>query len=283
MKRLMVKFILIANVCVAQIQPETMNWYNKIAYRPPASTANTNIGYALHFPAVSTPRVYLPTTSSFQNSSNVTVSAWVKMLNYSNFSFIFHESAGNGNGRLGFGFEQTTGKMRTFWRDKNNEAGSSTVILSPSAIVLSNWVHVCYTWSSATDTHQFYTNGILVSNVASSVDELGSGNPVATTIGALSGEVGTYSLPIIGSIDEVTAWKRVLASNEVYELYNSGTGTYITNTGAFASSGILYTNSARWVFHFDENTGTNVTDYSGNNYNGSAGNTTWTNGIVTLP
>lgn len=284
MKRLIIIFIMLASVAVAQMPPQVMNWYKQVSYRP--SIASQVAGSALFFAGTAsspTGRVALSTTSSFKGSSNMTFSAWVWLADYNTFTYLFSEVLSSGSGRFGVGFENTTGKMRTFWRDKNNEAGGATVILSPFAVPMSNWVHVCYTWSSVTDTHQFYTNGILSSNVSSAVAELGTANPLTTTIAGYSGSVGTYLFPFSGRIDEFNAWQRVLASNEVFELYNSGSGTYLTNTGTFASSGLAYTNSARLVFHFDENTGTNVTDHSGNNFNGSTANATWTNGIVRLP
>jgi len=124
---------------------------------------------------------------------------------------------------------------------------------SNSTIPLNQWSHIGYTYDGR--YIKIYLNGVLDNTV-----DIGSDGTLQTNSNSLF--IGTYGTSYYhtGEIDEVRIYNRALSPREVRALYE------------WAPGPVGYWN-------FDENTGTNAYDTSGNNNTGSfVNNPTWTNG-----
>ncbi|MFA5934346.1 MAG: LamG-like jellyroll fold domain-containing protein [Candidatus Paceibacterota bacterium] len=81
-----------------------------------------------------------------------------------------------------------------------------------------------------------------------------------------------------GGLDEINIWNRTLSAPEILGLYNSGTGVYGDKTVAPFNSGLVA------GYHFDEGTGTAVSDFSDSANNGTLiSGPTWIAGEVAIP
>lgn len=116
--------------------------------------------------------------------------------------------------------------------------------VSNSAIVtggdVGNWVHIVATIDSSAQDIKLYKNGSLV---ASTLDENGAtsilNSAAPFTVGTFfSGYESTAAFD--GGIDELGIWSKVLTSDEVSDLYNSGSGlAYEAATGGSTYNSIF--------------------------------------------
>ena len=122
-----------------------------------------------------------------------------------------------------------------------------------AAPVDGDWHHVAVVYSSG--NVQFYFDG-----TGTSRDLPGSfgGGSQSLTIGYDGYDSGSQYFS--GAIDEVDVWKSALASGDITQLYNGGSGLqgdYPVATNLVAG------------FHFDENTGTTAHDFTGSGHDGT--------------
>jgi trimeric autotransporter adhesin len=152
---------------------------------------------------------YLSLPLITNQTTNITLSAWVYPLAASQNALLFY--VGN-PGSNGFGIIQTGGSC--------NNGGKLTVLLggtncdavnSNTNLNINQWNHVVLTRNGS--TWQTYLNGV-AANTGTSNPSTPTG---ATSIGGIS--TGNY---FNGLIDEAAAWDRALSSAEVLELYRRG-------------------------------------------------------------
>jgi uncharacterized protein (UPF0333 family) len=127
------------------------------------------------------------------------------------------------------------------------------------AIILNKWQHVLVTINGSSKVN-FYIDGV----------QSGDENQTASSISAITGtnvmNIGNRRMPkdrtFDGGIDEVRMYNRVLTTDEITEIYNSGR---IQNSSLPTDGLILY-------MPFDEGNGTTAYDKSGLNNHGTLEN-----------
>ena len=128
---------------------------------------------------------------------------------------------------------------------------------STASISDSNWYFVAVTLSDGTVS--FYVNNQLVGTSPGSYSGPGTGDYYMG--GAASFNPGDPATDLQGALDESLVFNMALTQAQVTELYNGGNGLYGVGNLPISQDG-----SPGLVagYHFDEGSGTNVDDFSGN-------------------
>ena len=230
---------------------------------------NHNPNLALHFPGgITNSYCSVLSNPSQHATTNITISFWRKFDD---------DSYGFLGALMGKGFYEwrvTYNNWHTQWGYYDGvDFGGAEVW---DNVVNKDWNFTTITW----DGHitSIYLNGILLGSTTNN-----------TGTGLMNNEMSpfvlgnaTYGSNYRGSFDEVAIWSSAYQSNEVWELYNNNTGTYIQVDNELKSTGRRLGDNLMMLYHCDD--GTNVvTDSSGNGndlimYNMDAA--PWINGKV---
>lgn len=207
-------------------------------------------GNALDFNGSSSLMTLLPSTfDGVVDSDAITVAAW---LNGGNGAVL---RANDAVGRVVNIFFNSDGNL--YWDAGNSGTGSYDRIfkaVDPSEHT-GEWSHWVFTKDAATGEMTIYRNG----------DIWHSGSNKTRTINSVAeGFIGGLEASNFfdGSIDDIKIYKTSLNATEVLELY----------TNSKAPEAIVH-----WAF--DENSGSDATDISGNGYNGTITDGTWVSGV----
>jgi len=139
-----------------------------------------------------------------------------------------------------------SGTLRLIQVDGNNGSWSSAIPDNTS------WHHYAITWNAGTVT--LYVDGV---SKGTQSQTAGSGTPqYALTLGANNDEYYTEL-----TLDEMGIWKRVLTTSEISALYNSGTGSIITEAKSATWTWDNYVAQFRGIFGGGGGTVTNIMDY----------------------
>ena len=180
-------------------------------------------------------------------STSGTISAWIKHDVNSGGQFII-STFGNANDVNGIWTGSLGGMVFGLRPDGNPYY--ATVADNPSAWVVAEndsnnlatgvWYNIVFTKEN--NTFKVYVNGVLDASITAS-STLRSGNSYATpTIGKHSDGSGYVFLN--GGIDDLSIWSRALTSNEITNLYNSGSGKLLdTQTNVQTNSIFEQTNT----------------------------------------
>ena len=199
-------------------------------------------GKALHFDGVND-HVAVPQKSTVVSGS-FTVMAWVKPENATKAMHIF-----NTRETTEFGFDmQLTGGNKI-----HADIGTGSQFITTAADANFNysvgrWLHVAYTVTSG--TYKIYANGKLLIN-----GTMGAGTPLLlnATHKIIIGKNSNENTYFQGAIDEVKVYNTVLSEADIKADMLSATATVPANL----------------VAHYNfEQTGSNLTDVSGNGYDG---------------
>ena len=236
---------------------------NSLAYDRAMLTNDVTISSAL---------TYNGTTQYTQMGNNVaasaqhTISAWFKstqVLAAANYGVIA------GKGPL-----VATNKGYGLYLDGDNAnkvsfqvRNAATVNVTTSTAALNNglWHHVVGVIDTAGAKIYLYVDGVL-QGTGTTLTASGYDDASLFGVGARYSLAGlAWGAYLAGTVDEVIVWSRALTSGEIGDLYNGGFGLYIrTLATTFVSSGTPVSTNLLAGWHFDENTGTSATDFSGN-------------------
>ena len=208
-------------------------------------------GAALNFDG-SNDYVVLPTSVvSTLSTGRVTISAWIYMKSYPNWGSII-KNWGASSGAFHFGLDGTSNKMSIYIRQ--SDGSLATPIVSPNTLSLNTWHHVAFSADGA--TLRLYEDGTLVGSTPYN-GTINTSFPT-TCIGAKTTDQGSTVDYWDGSIDEVSIWSRGLSQCEIQNNMNCELANGQTGLVAY--------------YKFNQNTGTSLTDASGNNLNGTLTN-----------
>ena len=133
----------------------------------------------------------------------------------------------------------------------------SIFITEAETFTMDAWNHVVVTWDGTNG--KIWINGVLGETSTSGQ------NPSAT-----APRIGQYSTTTgnawVGNIDEVSIWSVALEGSDIGVIYNSGTPIDITTA---------YSDNLVGFWRFEEGTGTDAADSSGNDNDGTLNNATW--------
>ena len=135
--------------------------------------------------------------------------------------------------------------------------GQSIFVTAAATFVINQWYHIAVTWDGSNG--KIWINGVLRKTQALS----------GVTITATAPRIGQYSTSTgnawVGNIDEVSIWSEVLGEADIGAIYNSGTPIDITSD---------YSDNLVGYWRFEEGSGTDVADSSGNDNDGDINNAT---------
>ena len=236
------------------------------------STTIGKIGQALKFDGTTTSaRVAISGTSTYANLSALTVSAWINV-----------SAGGNGGGAIA----TTQGNSVNGWKfytSTNGNLGFTmtygttnlVLLTADNSLVFNKWNFVTVTWNGtnlASGVH-LYINGVEIVSYATVTD--GSGARTSDTSFTL-GNVSTGSIrEIVGKLDEVRVYNRVLAAKEVTELYKLGIETIsraplgFTNTDISSGLSVYWPLDSKYLTWSSGGTAGTSTDATGNTNNSS--------------
>ncbi len=156
--------------------------------------------------------------TSLDQTSQVSVSAWVYPTNNTGWYVIFQRGDGTPNGyRLKI---SNTSK----WAFNPDASGSWTYSTDDAAI--NTWSYVVGTWDGTTT--KLYVNGVLVSTTSDSGTPTSTAGEVAN-IGSYGNGAGQL---FPGQIDDVRIYNYALTASQVKNVYNNGAINFAPATGA---------------------------------------------------
>jgi len=189
-------------------------------------------------------------SSTTWNFSDMTVSSWIYVTagqNTGNTNIVRKDNVNEGGTRYIFALLSSS----TSNNDKPNfgvyDNGISNNAKSPTALT-TGWHHIVGTRNAGTSI-KLYVDGQLVDNVADPTSGV-QGGTTNLTLGGVKNSVFPLSEKFTGKLDEVRIYNRALSPAEVKQLYEWAPGPKL-------------------YYNFDEGSGTNVQDSSGNGTVGS--------------
>lgn len=163
--------------------------------------------------------------TSFTNldSSNLTVSTWIKLSAYPSqfMSGMIDKEFDSPDPTVygGWGFWMGQNGHPWFWLQGNKDIKDN----GPVAVGLNTWTMVSATLNVSTKTVKFYINGVLNSvQTDASIVIKPSGASASLTFGSIRGGAGVYaSYDLPGTLDDVAAWNVELTAEEIKRVYDN--------------------------------------------------------------
>jgi uncharacterized protein YpmS len=182
------------------------------------------------------------------SGSNFSLSFWIKpVCGGDEFQRIIDKSSGS-RGSNGYSVLLMLDKSMQF-----AISGTYRFITDPNIIKADQWTHVAFT--AGNSEYKCYINGVSVNNTTSTSFALPPNAETNLNFGSYyDGNSRLYN----GELDEVSIWNRALSESDVRE--NMCTKLNGDETGLLA------------YYRFDHNSGTILTDLSGNNYDATLTN-----------
>jgi hypothetical protein len=228
-----------------------------------ASWANGKLGKALSFSGDN--YVDAGTGSALDITGDVTVCAWVRpaSLTTSNYRPIMARSTAGFTTQYNLSSEPAgTGAQVSFgWSD--DSVNFESYITDSNVLAVGRWTHICGIRGTS--------DAIYINGASAAISQLSGPASVTTSGGSLAiGKFGEANDGIRwdGLIDEVRIYNRALTAGEVNSLYGSGAVKFTTSSveltrGSSLANGLV----GHWTFDGSD-TGTTVTDRSGQGNNG---------------
>lgn len=174
------------------------------------------------------------------------------------------------------------------FRLHNGDTHSNQVIAtSTQALTDGQWQHIAVTVNGSSKTAKIYINGALnvsgTHSITNWTPSSSDGN-ISLVIGSLypysSGWAGNTTYSVQGEMDEIKFYNSTLTADQVKLDYNQGAS--VNYGGGVKESSLLSDgtgNDPKIEWKFDDNSGTNALDTSGNNNTGQlTSGPTWTQG-----
>lgn len=156
--------------------------------------------------------------------SPFSVSLWVKPTNFSALKYLFAKRASGTPTEYQAFISATTGQVNLSLL--NSGATASIAIRSGLTLTSGAWNHVVFTYSGNSNYSglKVYINGIL----STGDTDAGGGSYSAMSNTATDFTFATFatatSNTLVGMLDEIGIWGKVLSQTDVTRLYNSGAG-----------------------------------------------------------
>jgi hypothetical protein len=217
---------------------------------PTAPPAWNNNSYSVSFDGVDD----FVSTSSFDLTSNKTVSYWINLDSISSAGiYLFGKGASY--------FSYLTANGQTLYIYDGSSVGTFT-LGSSNAITTGSWIHIAITGNGT--TAKLYKNGAFI-------DDTGDVTP--TGMDRFAGDSVGGSRFVDGLMDEVAVWDAELSADDITSIYNSGAPNDLSDASSYDTD--RSSNLVHWWRMGENNSGsgTTITDQ------GSGGNDgTLTNG-----
>lgn len=216
------------------------------------------IGNALDFGGTDE-RVTTPIVSETDGLSAITIVTWMRPTIADAFYFAVSKDVA-----LGIGLVATN----TYRWSLMTTVGGTAPGQSAGTVNLNTWQMMVIRFDG-TDCELLKNGSAVVDTIA------GSGVTVTEADALYVGNFrqnGSDFFHFIGKVDETVIWGKALSDNDLDDLYNSGNGLVVNVTDNFPTDGGSMGTNIITIWHFDESSGTNVSDSSGNGHHGTTQN-----------
>ncbi|MBN1787601.1 MAG: right-handed parallel beta-helix repeat-containing protein [Sedimentisphaerales bacterium] len=211
------------------IDPNLVGWWkfdegsgttvNDSAGNPSNGTVNGGanwvvgkINSALNFDGSNDDIIIPDNDDSLDMDNQITIAAWVKPNNFSNYYYVLVKRTTAFPGNYEFRLSQISGLLQLIHQ---TGASTYTTYTSTSALTTGAWQHVAITLKEG-DSVNFYINGTLAGTLPQT-EIFGIANNEPLRIGSRN---GAYWFN--GDLDDVRVYNRALSDTEVGQLYNEG-------------------------------------------------------------
>jgi hypothetical protein len=164
---------------------------------------------------------YLNTTNgnSVKNTSEFTISVWIRPTTLSGVKVIYEEPTSTLNSRQRVSLRLNGTAVNFIGRTNDSAAAATNWVISSTVLAINNWYHLVAIFNSNTDIHQLYINNVVQN---SSVVEIPipNTNPIVTP--KISQQATGTGAKFLGNIDELAIWNRALSANEVENAFLRG-------------------------------------------------------------
>lgn len=170
------------------------------------------------FVAASSQFLSIPSNASLQlGNTNWTVAGWVKPTANAEY-FLVGKMAGS----TGYGDFQIyrTLNTRLIYVDVRSNTTIRASVTSTNVVPTNTWTHFCARHNASTPSLEIFINGALDNSAINYTN----GAPIVSTNSFTIGRYSDANSPFTGSLDEISFHKRLLTTNEITFLYNSGRG-----------------------------------------------------------
>ena len=217
--------------------------------------------------------VSVPYDSTMNPSGNFSVSAWVKLSNKNAYrsAVTSRSETVNGNQTGGYMLYISNANKWQFWNGFGNTGGLWKQANSSTRIIENTWQMQTVTYDHANTHMRLYVDGVLVAQNNSASLVANTDKPLYIGAGRTNKhphDVDPPQFHFNGKIDDVAIWNKMLSSDEIVQLYNSGETLYAgDNYGNYTSSGSL---QEYWTMDTEvsgENNGTGTTLFGEKNNN----------------
>jgi Tfp pilus assembly protein PilV len=202
--------------------------------------------------------VKVTNNATLQIKPEMSLAAWVKTSDSGSAKFIMGKVGGPSPKTPEYALTMNNGQPRVILF--NSDGNTFLIAQATSVISDGNWHYVVGTFTtSGSPQAQIYIDGILEN---SSTATTGTQSPAGTADFGIGQRSDGVANPLLGTIDEVGIWGRVLSTPEVKQLYNCRQGNQYPFTTVTQSS--LCDNAVSY-WKMDETSGTTtVVDNIGN-------------------
>ncbi len=186
--------------------------YNKLLVTESLNQRVLQFGFSDNALAFDGANDYIAVTDmSFNGSSQISISAWVNITNFSNYGTIFAKIDATDHGEL---FFRISNNGKPHFAVCTNVAGVWPSVYGTTVLTPGEWYYITGTYDGT--QLKMYVNGNLENTVNHSGTIVSSG-AAATKIGTLS----SGGLPFHGKIDEISIWTKPLNEAEIQSAMKS--------------------------------------------------------------
>lgn len=186
---------------------------------------------------------FTPANSEFLNASDhadfdfttaFTLQTWINIDNLTTDIAIATKWDHNTQESWAFQSDSTNSdEIKMFIADALNDGGANNVRTTNANLLVDTWYHIITIYDGSqgvSDRVKFYRNTTqLTTSVTGTIATSLQNSTADVRLGKFGGTLDRY---FDGLIDEVGLWNRVLTSNEISQLYNSGNGLSFDNFGS---------------------------------------------------
>lgn len=164
---------------------------------------------------------YLNSTNgnSVKNTSEFTISVWIRPTTLSGVRVIYEEPTSTLNSRQRASLRLNGTVVNFIGRSNDSATTATNWVISSTVLAINNWYHLVAIFNSNTDIHQLYINNVVQNSSVVEVP-IPNTNPIVTP--KITQQATGTGAKFLGNLDELAIWNRALSSTEVENAFFRG-------------------------------------------------------------
>jgi len=158
------------------------------------------------------------TQSGLDFTGDLSMSCWVKIESAPSGKYSIIEKILSSDESYNINYRESSGKKLQFIATSGGSGATENVWTFAQDLGTGTFKHIVMTFDASASTVEFFVDGSSIGTVTQTITSIYNGTAPFTVGGRAAGNF------FDGIIDEMGVWSRVLTSDEVTELYNSGAG-----------------------------------------------------------